>query len=672
MLYKDPEFISIIKEEDFKRGLFKNIIYEDGLKVMQVNKYALSHTVDMYEKANMGEIINYTSEDYGIIYFIDNKGQLWEYDILTDKLELMYEIDEFKYIIDFRLDNNKIYGLFKDHNYYTKSFCLGTGQILREIRTNIDEIEDYTMDYEGNSILLKANLNLIKLSIKNNQIEEFSLKGILEPLDNNRKYIMAMGKDETIAIGCKLNGVVKVISLKELSNKNFSEALLKEFKVNKIMCMATDRNGYFHINHEKNGQFCIEKIKDYEKLEQVFYLKLKSKDMVFDKRDRLYLRSIDDVFYIIKKKLSIRSINNYRRNSGIYYSPILDSQKENMKWHKILIDAHIPMDTQIRIRYYAFDHRNIPWADKSYDMEYFIHNESISMEEKENYFEKLWQGEIVNPKEALFHRARGRYILMRIELNGRALHTPLMKKIRAYFGTSSYTKYLPEIYESTSDEDDFLERYLSILESFYMDIEEKIDYVSNYFHVDTTPPKFLRWLCKWIGMDIYQTWEDNKLRKLIKRAPYLYRKRGTKKAIEDILEIYLGHKPIIVENFLINKGEENIELKKVMGNLYENNPYSYTVLINSEEDLNQEEVEWIDKILKNESPAFSKYNFIILKPWIFLDKHSYVGLNSSISGYTYLKLDGKSMLPYNAVLMDKDRENQLDGYTRLNINGNLD
>jgi hypothetical protein len=190
--------------------------------------------------------------------------------------------------------------------------------------------------------------------------------------------------------------------------------------------------------------------------------------------------------------------------------------------------------------------------------------------------------------------------------------------------------------------------------------------------VDTTPPKFLRWLCKWIGMDIYQTWEDNKLRKLIKRAPYLYRKRGTKKAIEDILEIYLGHKPIIVENFLINKGEENIELKKVMGNLYENNPYSYTVLINSEEDLNQEEVEWIDKILKNESPAFSKYNFIILKPWIFLDKHSYVGLNSSISGYTYLKLDGKSMLPYNAVLMDKDRENQLDGYTRLNINGNLD
>lgn len=672
-MHKDPAFIPIVKKEDFNKGILRNIVYKESLKLVQTEKYALNKTIDIFEKNIIKHITNYACEDYGIIYLVDEKSTLWELDTISNKLEKIYVIDELKYLVDFIVDNNKIYALFKDTYYYTKIFCLNTGQIIRELSTCIEEIQDYCIGYNGNIFLLDNKLRVTRLCAKQSISERFCLKNIIQISDEKlNTHIITTDGEKILGIANKLTGDISLLDLDKIKSNDKGSCQIEKLKGNNIKHISMDRLTNLYINHEKNGQICIEKTIKFKRLEQLSHLKMIAKKIVFDKKNRIFLRSEDDLIYVIKKKMAVNSMENLRKNTGVYYSPILDSRQEDMRWHKVLIDAHIPKDTQLKISYYAFNNKPIYTDNRVYTIMEFIEDKYVSTSLKEQYLNGYWQGSIINPKEALFQEAKGRYIILKIEFNGRQLQTPVINKIRVYYNRSSYLKYLPEIFQGQIQEDDFLERYLSIFESFYMDIEEKIDCVSKYFNVDKTPPKFLRWLCKWIGMETYQTWDDKKLRQLIKKAPYLYRKRGTKAAIESILQIYLGKKPTIVESFLINDMVENIELKHIIKKLYGDNPYSYTVLINSKRDLNQDEIEWIDKILKNESPAFCEYKFIILKPWIFLNKHSYIGLNSCISGYTCLKLDGKSMLPYNAILIDNGRENQLNGYTRLNINGNLD
>ncbi|WP_432666834.1 phage tail protein [Wukongibacter baidiensis] len=673
-MYRESDFFSINKKADWKEGISRNISVENDIRIREVKKYSIDSTIDIQRKGAISEILAYSCEKQGIVYFIDDNGVLWEYDALIDTLDRVYQIDEFKDVIELEVTENKIIGLFRNQGYYVRVYSYRTGQILREMEIrNNKKILDYYMTNEGNILVLDEDINLTWINIIENKIKHLNLN---KYCSNNNYYTetrfsVVAHKENRLFLADKMEGQVHVLSLEEIEDNKLSESLINVFNVDKLLSIFIDRKGCLYINYEKEGQAYLEKTKDYVKLEVMPYLRIVSNQMKFDESGKIFIKSKDEILYIYTRKTMVSTLKGLKNYSGVYYSKVFDSQEAEMKWHKILIEAEIPKDTQIKIDYYAFDDPMVYLGGKSFDVRSFISSSDFAFEEKEKYFEGLWSKEIVNANEALFQRAQGRYIILRIELSGRDFYTPKIDRIRVYYNRTSYLRYLPEIYQANINEDDFLERYLSILESFYMEIEEKIDYVSNYFDIDNSPPRFLRWLCEWIGMDTYLPWDEKKLRRLIKRSHYIYKKRGTKKAIEEVLKIFLEVDPIIIENFKVHDMDENNELKKLIVRLYGIDPYSYTVLIQPKKDLTQEEIQWIDRILENESPAYCKYNFIILKPWIFLDKHNYLGINSCISGYSNLKLDGKSMLTNNAVITDT-REDELEGYIRLDTKSDYD
>lgn len=110
---------------------------------------------------------------------------------------------------------------------------------------------------------------------------------------------------------------------------------------------------------------------------------------------------------------------------------------------------------------------------------------------------------------------------------------------------AAYLKYLPALYS----QDEFMGRFLMFFESFWGPIDKQIDHLHYFLDPQLTPARFLPWLASWFRLSVEsEEWTEAKQRQLLSRIIWLYRKRGTKHALQEYLEIVTGHPVEIVEH----------------------------------------------------------------------------------------------------------------------------
>lgn len=100
--------------------------------------------------------------------------------------------------------------------------------------------------------------------------------------------------------------------------------------------------------------------------------------------------------------------------------------------------------------------------------------------------------------------------------------------------------YLPPIYHS-----DFMSRFLALFESILMPVEWTIDGFDMFLDPETAPAGFLPWLANWYMASFDDTWNEAQQRTFLKEAHKIYARRGTRWAMERILEIYTETSPQI-------------------------------------------------------------------------------------------------------------------------------
>ncbi|WP_380677703.1 phage tail protein [Salinigranum sp. GCM10025319] len=144
-----------------------------------------------------------------------------------------------------------------------------------------------------------------------------------------------------------------------------------------------------------------------------------------------------------------------------------------------------------------------------------------------------------DPRDALLDDAVGRYLWVKIELVGTAAAAPRVDTFRAYFPRQSYLRYLPSIYERDPQSAAFLERFLSLFESVFTDVEEEISAATRYLDPDGVPGEALSWLGGWLALSPDETWSTADERTLVRRAPDLFKARGTRQGLRELLSIYL-------------------------------------------------------------------------------------------------------------------------------------
>ncbi|PWK11534.1 phage tail protein [Tumebacillus permanentifrigoris] len=355
---------------------------------------------------------------------------------------------------------------------------------------------------------------------------------------------------------------------------------------------------------------------------------------------------------------------------GVYFSRAFDAVASETVWHKLLLDADLPDETQLRVYYIASDHPEV-WVDGgTLPLDHFLHNEQ-TLQEKLERTRNLWQGPIVNPRDALL-RAQGRFLWLRIEWSGSDRKTPLLKKLRVYYPRVSYLQYLPAVFQQDPQSRDFMERFLSLFGTFFDEMEEAIDHIARCFDADAATGDLLKWLSTWLGIAVDDRWTEEQTRALLKRAPDLYQKRGTREGLQDLFEIFTGEKPYIVEFFQYKYLIEKAEIRRTMERLYGLDPYRFCVLVKPDVVPDERSRAILQKLLDEERPAFTEAQLIVLEPHIHMGSHAYLGINSFLMEPSLLVLDDKAALPYNTVLVDVDRNSRIGLHSRLGMDSTLE
>lgn len=252
--------------------------------------------------------------------------------------------------------------------------------------------------------------------------------------------------------------------------------------------------------------------------------------LALDSRHNLYV--LDGTGRILKI-LYYREINNLGLNgySGTYISTAFDSMDETTSWHRFIIEGIFPPGAQVEFSYSVTDDPV---------------NASLCSWQNGLPDSSALQGESI--RDGLFREnINGRFIRFKIELTGTEQISPVIKSVALAFPRNTWLDYLPEVYWNDPVSCDFLERFLSLFESTFAETEFCIDHLGRYMDPAGTPEEFLEWLGSWIALAVDEDWPVEKRRCLIARAMDLYKKRGTREGLEDMIEIYLGERPFVVE-----------------------------------------------------------------------------------------------------------------------------
>jgi phage tail-like protein len=113
----------------------------------------------------------------------------------------------------------------------------------------------------------------------------------------------------------------------------------------------------------------------------------------------------------------------------------------------------------------------------------------------------------------------------------------------AIYRGGRYLEYLPSLYE----QDNFMGRFLMLFESFWGPVDHQISNIHNYFDPDLTPARFLPWLASWFDLALDDHWSEAQQRELLNTVMWLYRRRGTRVALQRYLEIFTQHPVEILE-----------------------------------------------------------------------------------------------------------------------------
>lgn len=333
---------------------------------------------------------------------------------------------------------------------------------------------------------------------------------------------------------------------------------------------------------------------------------------------------------------SLRLKNPFEGGEGIYVSRIMDAGEGRILWRRLEADFEIRENQQIWITIYSAD-------------------ESPSLEEARKRFEERGmagllaffrpfacvEGEL--ERYMPLYEAKGRCLWFSAALRGLG-GGPGLSSLAFYFGGRSWTQYLPELYQNLPGA--VLERYLEIFQGIYEETERKIREAPALLTIEKTDRIYLEWLADWLGIQEVSAWKTENLRRYLPEAAEISLLLGTREGLKRLTELYLGESVYI---------EESWEEPRV------------TVAVRAEAVPDSKAHQALLQIVKRGCPAGVRAEIVLLHPYTFLGKTSYLGINTVLTPCREGILDQNAFIPAATVGSRKeeekrDGENSLDAF----------
>lgn len=257
------------------------------------------------------------------------------------------------------------------------------------------------------------------------------------------------------------------------------------------------------------------------------------------------------------------TVVTYRLDSGVYRT----------RWGRIFLDACLPAGTGLRARFLTSDDDGVedpvPWTPPSRGGHRLVEAEDTPplpsrlllgrVEESTALFrrptgrERAWEqipaDDVFETYEAPVLAAPGRYLWIELTLNGTERVTPRVRTMRVERPGHHLLRTLPRSWSRSELDATFLQRFLAPAEGALHEMDERAEQRAVLVHPNATPQEMLPWLASFAGLVLDRRWPEDARRTLVAEAYRLFRWRGTKRALLRILEIYLGRRPDIVEQW---------------------------------------------------------------------------------------------------------------------------
>ncbi len=372
----------------------------------------------------------------------------------------------------------------------------------------------------------------------------------------------------------------------------------------------------------------------------------KLKYFVFNKPED-YERGFLDNMECRSDGIAVR--HNGGGSRGRFLSRVLDSGEVDLEWHRLGLRIGDGSTSSYKITVYASNTVHMEYQGQKVHIPELIQSPTIPFDEKLHRLEPYRCRQVMGMRDILLHGIKGQYLWVGLELYDQG-ETPLViSDLIVYLPAQSWLAYLPAVYQRADAATGFLERFLAIFQTLYEDLTGDIERVSDYFDTECKDKEFLLWLSDWLDIADSYVWSQQQLQELLRHAVELYRRRGTRQSIQQIVELYTGETPYIVETFALDKFRDTPDYEQTLLPMFGNDPYSFTVLVKEEYIRTRRQYNILLKIIEEMKPVHTELKLIPLKPFIFLSAFSYLGVNSVLGEYTDFSLDGSGLLPLSKI-----------------------
>lgn len=201
----------------------------------------------------------------------------------------------------------------------------------------------------------------------------------------------------------------------------------------------------------------------------------------------------------------------------------IDSGIDRCRWHRVRIDADLPLGTSIQVTATTSEEKNPA----------LLHEED-------------WQKE-AGAVDFLLRQPPGRYLFLRLCLMGNGLATPVVRRIRLDFPRVTSLELLPAVYREDPRAEDFTERFLSLFDASIGDLDALIARFPALLDGQGVDERVLPWLGGFLDVAFEPSWPVDRRRAILAAVPELYRLRGTPAGIALAVERVFGARPAIQE-----------------------------------------------------------------------------------------------------------------------------
>lgn len=322
----------------------------------------------------------------------------------------------------------------------------------------------------------------------------------------------------------------------------------------------------------------------------------------------------------------------------LYIPPVFDSGEIQETWQSFRLEAEV-----------EHGKLEIVMAASDEDHREALNGESLSPGEKMELIRSLPGIRRVNTTDLLLTPLKGRYLYSYWRVSGREGCRFRIRGGTAEFPQNTFLQYFPEVYQTR---DDFFQRYISIFQTMFLDLEREVDALPRRLDYEKAGQEDLLELAGWIGLDemiiqeCMRKGETDRLRNVIAHAHRIQSGKGTKQALQLVMNLLYEEKIYLLEYFKWYEYlEQRTEELALYRKLYGKNENSLTILVEEQEghEFTDGEKKNMQRVAGSMLPIGMGCHLIFLKKNSHMDTHCYLDHNSVLASPVAAAADGMEL-----------------------------